>query len=108
MTDRTLLRLANEFILGLLNGDKPNGMCFFASASLQGYLYFYKIETEMQECEVNINADKFWNHYYLKLEDGRILDPTASQFNEELNLNMPLVYLGVLPNHYNPIIIQKK
>lgn len=38
-----------------------------------------------------------WDHIWLELSDGRVLDPTADQFP----LSLPPVYLGEQPMQYN-------
>lgn len=40
------------------------------------------------------------NHFWILLDDGRIIDPTADQFNEIKKINAPKVYLGEKPNWY--------
>ena len=40
-------------------------------------------------------------HFYLLLPDGRILDPTASQFIAPDGSDMPEIYLGAKPEWYN-------
>ena len=37
-----------------------------------------------------------WDHCWLRLADGRIIDPTADQFGN----GMPKVYIGTLPAGY--------
>jgi hypothetical protein len=59
-------------------------MCAVVSYSLQGYLSFLGVTTELGEVDL-----KFSNHVFLKLPDGRILDATADQFGG------PKVYLGM-------------
>lgn len=64
-------------------------MCFAVCAPLQGLLSASGIETELE----GINFPEV-NHYFLRLPDGRILDPTADQFGLEP------VYLGPMPLQY--------
>jgi hypothetical protein len=92
MKDKTLLRITKEFTEGILGDRSPHKMCFAVCAPLQTYLSFTsKFETELVEGCVNTD----WQHFWLKLPDGRILDPTASQFK-----GMPQIYLGALPENY--------
>jgi hypothetical protein len=42
------------------------------------------VEGDLGEC----------NHIWIELNDGRVLDPTADQFNYFPGQNMPPVYLG--------------
>jgi hypothetical protein len=94
-----ILRIATGFTKGMLGKGKPNGMCFAVSTALQGYLMFSGYESELKECDV-IKNDETYNHFYLQFKEGTILDATASQFNEILGLEMPLIYLGNKPDYY--------
>jgi hypothetical protein len=86
MTDPKLIEFTMEFRKGIMGRRKSSrAMCFMIAAPLQGYLSFLGIETELVEGEVNQT-----NHYWLELPDGRVLDPTADQFD----LGLPPVYLG--------------
>lgn len=40
------------------------------------------------------------SHFWITLKDGRIVDPTASQFNKMGNEDMPNVYIGDKPSWY--------
>jgi hypothetical protein len=67
-------------------------MCFAVCAPLQPLLYLAGVESELVEvsfAEVN--------HCFLRLSDGRILDPTADQFGLEP------VYLGAMPLKYETL-----
>lgn len=35
-----------------------------------------------------------YNHVWILMEDGRVLDPTCDQFNDRLGAAFPPVYLG--------------
>lgn len=94
-----ILKIATGFTKGMLGKGKPNGMCFAVSTALQGYLMFYGYESELKECEIEINED-ISNHFYLQFKEGTILDATASQFNEILGIDMPFIYLGNKPDYY--------
>lgn len=74
-------------------------MCFATSAPLQGYLSMLDIETELIEGEIKIEKN-IYHHVWLRLPDGRILDPTADQFDCPNGSAMPKVYLGIKPNWY--------
>jgi hypothetical protein len=57
---------------------------------LQGYLSaLHGLQTEVVESDLGE-----CNHVWLKLPDGRALDPTADQFNYCNPEKMPPVYLG--------------
>ena len=94
-----ILRIATGFTKGMLGKGKPNGMCFAVSTALQCYLMFCGYESELKECEID-TGNAVSNHFYLQFKEGTILDATASQFNEILGLEMPLIYLGNKPDYY--------
>lgn len=72
-------------------------MCMVVAAPLQGLLSaLYGVETELVEVEFETI-----NHVYLRLPDGRILDPTADQFP-----GMPDVYLGPWPEVYEQMVVK--
>lgn len=94
-----ILKIATGFTKGMLGNGKPNGMCFAVSTALQGYLFLCGYASELKECEIETNED-ISNHFYLQFKEGTILDATASQFNERLGVEMPLIYLGNKPDYY--------
>jgi hypothetical protein len=102
MTDKELIKITGQFTKGLLGKRKSNGMCFAVSAPLQGYLSACGLETELIEGEIKIGKD-IHNHCWLKLPDGRILDPTANQFKTPDGKDMPITYLGKKPKWYKLI-----
>lgn len=91
MRSRELISIARQFRRGIL-GTRPSAdMCMVVAAPLQGFLAaVYGIETVLVEVDFGTT-----NHVYLRLPDGRILDPTADQFP-----GMPDVYLGPWPELY--------
>ena len=95
MKDKELIKATREFTKGLTKGEIDQ-KCFAISAPLSGYLSFLGVENELIECEVETPTE-LWGHYCIELPDGRILDPTAGQF---VGLNLPKIYLGVLPECY--------
>ncbi len=90
MTDRKLKKVVTDFRAGILGGRSSFLMCAAVCLPLETYL----------SCccglHVTIETTNFAevNHYWLRLPDGRILDPTADQFGLEP------VYLGPLPEAY--------
>lgn len=89
MTDEALIVFAQEFRKGILGRKKPKGMCAKVSWALQGYLRWASgLKTKVYESDVGK-----WNHVYLVLPDGRVLDATADQFSTEKK-KYPPVYLG--------------
>lgn len=77
------------------------------TAPLQSYLSFLKVESKLIEGFVTI-GEAITNHYWIELPDGRIIDPTADQFNEIKKQDMPKVYLGQKPDWYMLKKKQKK
>lgn len=69
---------------------------------LQGYLLACGLETEVVEGRIHAN-EGIWNHFWLKLPDNRILDPTADQFSTPEGEKMPRTYLGKKPNWYKTV-----
>lgn len=69
------------------------------SSPLSSYLQFMGIENKLVEGEVE-TPNELWGHYWIKLPDNRIIDPTAGQFK---SLNLPSVYLGELPPQYKEL-----
>lgn len=91
MTDAELIEFAQEFRDGILNGRDSAWMCAAICWPLGSLLtLLHGIEVEYIESDLG-----HCNHVWLRLEDGRALDPTADQFNAMFpNLNYPPVYLG--------------
>lgn len=90
MTDAELIECATEFREGILDGRDSKFMCAMVCWPLAGLLGMYGVETETVESDLGE-----CNHIWLRLKDGRALDPTADQFNWLFpDLNMPKVYLG--------------
>lgn len=86
--DETLLIIATEFRKGILGRKKSNGMCAKVTWALQGYLGFCGVQCKVHESDVGR-----WNHVYLVLPDGRVIDCTADQFSTEKK-KYPPVYVG--------------
>jgi hypothetical protein len=95
MTDNELRRVCRSFRKGFLDGRSSLGMCFEVSSALQEFLSSIGVETTLVKHE-----DKFWNHAFLVLPDGRVLDATADQFRSSPcpalipRLRLPMVYIG--------------
>ena len=89
MTDRQLVKYAREFRRGVLGKRSSFMMCAAVCLPLETIL-------SMAGVDVTIVESHFAevNHIWLRLPDGRILDPTADQFGLEP------VYLGPLPLIY--------
>jgi hypothetical protein len=86
LTDAELLALTTEFRAGIL-GDRPStNMCAIVCYPLEGYLSFLGVDVTLQHGDPVRQRDHVW----LALPDGRVLDPTADQFDASLGP----VYLG--------------
>lgn len=86
MTDIELIRLAAEFRKGILGRKSSRGMCFAVAAPLSSFLSFGGVSNSLEKGE-----NEATNHFYIRLSDGRVLDPTADQFGFDP------VYLGSTP-----------
>lgn len=99
MKDKQLLKIVREFRKGIIGKSESTFMCFAVCAPLAGFLGMYGIEAKTREGIVRLRDGQGryageCNHYWIELEDGRVIDPTADQFNRRLSLAMPAVYLG--------------
>ena len=99
MTDKELYRLVAGFTKGFLGKENSESKCFMICWPLQTYLSFCGVKTELISGEVS--SDKhLWGHYWLKLMDGRIIDPTCDQFNIDGGVKMPKIFIGEKPDYY--------
>ncbi len=86
MRDKKLAKICKAFRDGLLEKASSRLMCAVVCRPLAGFLSCVGIETEVEFLEFD-----WGNHMFLRLPDGRVLDPTADQFRD---LNLPPVYIG--------------
>lgn len=103
MTDKELLKVVTGFRKGILGKRSPLKMCFAICSPLHGYLSACKFETTLTEGEIKLashNKGITIGHFWLTLKDGRIIDPTASQFNGMGYEDMPIVFFGKKPKYY--------
>jgi len=70
-------------------------MCYMVCAPLQSFLEQEGKRTELIEGEVYGRY-----HFWLRLPDGRIIDPTADQFFSSEGAIMPKIYIGKQPLWY--------
>lgn len=90
MTDEELIKFASDFRDGILDGRPSNWMCAAVSWPLASSLRVSGVPCESVESDLG-----HCNHFWIRLADGRALDPTADQFNTDFpNKNYPPVYLG--------------
>lgn len=66
---------------------------------LDGYLSMRGISCRLSQGEIHTDSI-IYDHCWITLSDGRIIDPTADQFNDILGTKMPQVYLGAKPDYY--------
>jgi hypothetical protein len=98
--DRKLVDTALSFRNGIIGQASSRRMCFAVCAPLLPLLAFYDkgFRGTLAESDV-LNGDIIWSHVFIVLEDGRVLDPTADQFNDLFAEQMPKVYLGPPTKH---------
>ena len=84
MTDAELVKFATEFRKGVLGRSSSALMCAAVCMPLVTLLDIHGVKAELMESETET-----CNHVWLRLADGRVLDPTSDQFGE-----LPPVYLG--------------
>src|SRR5208337_1185750 len=83
-------KLVAEFRKGILGKRPSTNMCFVVSAPLQGYLH----ACCGVDCELESGMIGDYEHFWLRLQNGLILDPTADQFMTPEGDKMPEVYVG--------------
>jgi hypothetical protein len=99
MQHSELLKLVTDFREGILDGKPSVRMCFAVCAPLSSYLDFVGVENELIEGEAGD-----MQHFWIKLPDGNIIDPTADQFFLLWGCNkMPPVYIGPQTDLYGNI-----
>ena len=90
MTDEELTRYATHFRNAILRGGPSAWMCAAISAPLCAALATFGVQSRLLESDLGD-----CNHVFLQLTDGRVLDPTADQFNWCSPAPLPPVYLGL-------------
>lgn len=89
MLDSDLLQFAMDFRAAII-GDKDSAwMCAAISGPLCAALEVKGVSCQLMESDLGE-----CNHVFIQLQDGRILDPTADQFNWCSANPLPGVYLG--------------
>jgi hypothetical protein len=83
MTDAKIKQCAKGFRTGLIGKREGDMMCAMVCYPLAGWLGMMGVHTEIEEVMLQRS-----NHVFLRLSDGRVLDPTADQFGG------PKVYIG--------------
>lgn len=95
MTDKQLVKFARDFRAGMLEKKSSYMWCYAVSAPLVSLLEISGVVCKLEKAFV----DK-WEHWFIRLSDGRILDATADQFKNSDGENMPPVFLGHKPSWY--------
>jgi len=91
MKDAELVQIAAEFREGILGARSSEWACAMVCWPLAALLSTYGVQAETVETDLG-----HMNHIWLRLLDGRALDPTADQFNRLFpEMGLPPVYLGV-------------
>ncbi len=97
MDDDDLIECASGFREGVLGDRGSDLMCAAICWPLAGFLRFSGVDCDAEDRDIEEEGYPA-NHVWIRLADGRVLDPTADQFSA---LNLPPVYLGkpVQPIH---------
>ncbi len=102
MSDKELLKIVTEFTKGIIGNGSSENKCFMVCSPLHTYLNMFGGNVQMVSGSLNING-RIQQHNWLKLKDGRIIDPTADQFNAALKKEMPRIYFGKKPSYYKTV-----
>jgi hypothetical protein len=105
MKDKEIERIVRGFTKGLLDKDSNENMCFAVCSPLSTYLRMCGISNLLMECTLEKGEDRY-HHWIILLPDGRIIDPTASQFNKWVSKPLPDIYIGEKPGYYNLVMPQ--
>jgi hypothetical protein len=97
MTDAQILKFATAFREGILDGRPSFLMCAAISRPLASLLRLHGLDCEVAEGENGAGG-----HTWIKLADGRVLDPSADQYNFPCFKQYPLVYLGEPTELHDP------
>jgi len=90
VTDAELIEFAASFREGILDGTPSHMMCAAVSWPLAALLRCSGVDCSTEEAKDIPTCFGTCNHVWIRLADGRVLDPTADQFGEQY----PAVYLG--------------
>lgn len=103
LTDSELKDVIEDFVVGLLKKAKCKhaGNCYAMCQILKPYLScFWQVETLINNTKVKQGRKKVNHYYLLRIKDGMIIDPTASQFKEPTGKQMPKIFIGKMPEWY--------
>lgn len=100
VNDAELIEFVSEFREDILDGGPSDMMCAAVCWPLVTLLNMSGVECQTVESDLGQ-----LNHIWIKLSDGRALDPTIDQFNYLFDESWPEVYLGECTK-YHPAIEQ--
>lgn len=89
MTDAEIIECARHVRETVLNGSSSESMCWGVCAPLAEALCARGMQVDLVKGDLGEIL-----HYWLRLPDGRALDPTCDQFVGSLLQDAPDVYLG--------------
>jgi hypothetical protein len=90
MTDDDLVEIVRGFKSGILGNNSSHGACLMICFPLASLLRVFDVACEVVESDHSVNPESRWHsHFWIKLEDGRVLDPTFDQFGDTTS-----IYLG--------------
>lgn len=101
MNDKEILKFVKSFRKGILGGREPNDMCYLVCAPLSNLLQLMGVKCELWKCEVS-QEEGIFVHFAI-LYNGKIIDPTASQFKDINGKKYPDVYFGDVPSNYSDL-----
>lgn len=93
MRDKQLIKIARDFRRGMIGKNTAGGgfcgmICWPLSSMLSG---IYGVKNECASADLDDEKSDWANHVWIKLADGRVIDPTFDQFCSEEPVD---VYLG--------------
>lgn len=93
MQDAAMIEFAQKFRDGILQGRPSDFMCAAICWPLAPLLEMNGVTVAVGLTGAVRTSYGSCNHVWLSLADGRVLDPTADQFNNRRR-KLPPVYLG--------------
>jgi hypothetical protein len=93
MGDAELTEFVSEFREGILDGTTSFMACGMVCHPLVTLLNMAGVPCSIQTTLSIRTSYGSVNHVWIALADGRVIDPTADQFNDE-GFSFPPVYLG--------------
>jgi hypothetical protein len=92
MNHKQIKAYARSFRRGLLGKRTSTNMCYMVTAPLTTLLCMAGVSCKLVEGWCGA-----YHHFFIELEDGHILDPTADQFKD---MGLPQIYLGPAKDIY--------